>query len=770
MRAATEDSSADETDAGTRSDYEPSEEDDEAGAQPLTLNEVEEEIGSEAEIDEECRWFAVPYDPPTSAEVRDLDGQSVARGTKTRKARRDNMAKKCRIAAKARSTTRQAAKELRSAQRRAAPAAAAPAESSVAALAESTSHLHLEDEGLYSKQSKTWEYTGQLSDDEQKKLALVQAEWQLGRWAALFNRLVYQPSSWFCSSHLIVVLPERQTAAQLSQILFAADWQPATFSPEKWAELVRSCELAGGFVCDETHQGKAKPASTSDARAQPEMGWLSLASIGVQDPIWTLPVEDEPDSYELMSPVSLEEENAAYIARLGIPIKDLWVMFGPTPGDPGDIRPVRSEKSMQELMRESNNTMFRESGNMLRVSNNGTRFPPGLLHEQVEGLLQACEDSLEAKPWVEWEADDQASARDHQRSRFWPRPYKEGDTDRELDTRLSPTALFYYHNRGCTVQCSHRSTQGEPNSLFPEVQPVYDGRNYTEPAVYGPYPTKEMRMLFEKTSAGSIRHVGEHIDSETLVAVCESDEVEYVGPGDRDKLEYEGTIDYIGYSYFASTDPLDFRPVHRLWEDPQTQAFDPHATWRAMHAAAPKKVVLARLHRSRRERLFCSLFEAAGIPPPLEAARFLRLLGCPGPTGVGPDSKPRTTDPWNKRALHSVDRVDFELSDEEWVQWFSEACYDWRQWIQQDSTGLTMLPAFGAEIVFSRPQLASAIHMVEVSAGLTGREKAELIAKVSAEYAAPIWSPEGARTFAFGDTRYNPLKRRQAASTLPGAA
>ena len=81
-----------------------------------------------------------------------------------------------------------------------------------------------------------------------------------------------------------------------------------------------------------------------------------------------------------------------------------------------------------------------------------------------------------------------------------------------------------------------------------------------------------------------------------------------------------------------------------------------------------------------------------------------------------------------------------------------------------------MLPAFGAEIVFSRPQLASAIHMVEVSAGLTGREKAELIARVRAEYAAPIWSPEVARTFAFGDTRYNPLKRRRATSTLPGAA
>ena len=28
-----------------------------------------------------------------------------------------------------------------------------------------------------------------------------------------------------------------------------------------------SCELAGGFVCDETHQGKAKPAPASDARA-----------------------------------------------------------------------------------------------------------------------------------------------------------------------------------------------------------------------------------------------------------------------------------------------------------------------------------------------------------------------------------------------------------------------------------------------------------------------------------------------------------------------
>ena len=752
MRAATEDSSADETDgdAGSRSDCEASEAEDEAGAPPLT--EVEEEIDSEAEIEEECKWFGTTYDPPTSVELRDLDGQSVARGTKTRKARRDNMAKKCRVAAKARSTTRQVAKELRSAQRRAAPAAAAPAESSVATLAESASRLHLEDDGL---RFRTWEYTGELSDEEQKKLALVQAEWQLGRWAALFNRLAYQPSNWFCSSHLLVMLPETRSAAQLSQLLFAADWQPSTFSPDKWAELVSSCKLAGGFVCDETHQGKAKPASASGARAQPETGWISLASIGVQNPRWHPGTEGglTPDC-EFMRPVSLEEENAAYIARLGTPIKDLRVMFGPTPGDPGDIRPVRSEKSRQELMRESNNNMFAESGNMLRVSNSGTRFPPGLLHEQMEGLLQACEDSLEAKPWVEWEVEDQAAARDHQTSRFWPRPYKDG----ELDTRLSPTALFYYHNRGCTVQCTQRSRQGEPNSLFPEVQPVYDGQYYTEPAVYGPYPTKEMRMMFEKTSAGSVYHVGKRIDSETLVAVCEEDEVGYVGPGDRDKLEYNDTIDYIGYSYFESDTPLKFRLVRRLWEDPQTQAFDLHATWRAMHAAAPKKVVLARLHRSRREHLFCSLFEAAGISPPLEAARFLRLLGCPGPTGLGPDSKPRTTDPWNKRALHSVDRVDFELSDEEWVQWFSEACYDWLQWIQQDSTGLTMLPAFGAGIDFHRPQLAAAIRMVEASASLTGREKAELIARVRDEYAAPIWSPEGARTFAYGATKYNALK------------
>ena len=189
-----------------------------------------------------------------------------------------------------------------------------------------------------------------------------------------------------------------------------------------------------------------------------------------------------------------------------------------------------------------------------------------------------------------------------------------------------------------------------------------------------------------------------------------------------------------------------------------------------MHAAAPKKVVLARLHRSRRERLFCSLFEAAGLPPPLKAARFLRLLGCPGPTGLGPDSKPRTTDPWNMRALHSVDRVDFELGDEEWVEWFAEACRDWRRWIRQDSTGLTVLPAFGAGIDFSRPLLASAIRMVEASAGLTGREKAELIATVRDEYDAPIWSPAGARKFAYGATKYNPLKRPQARSArLPGA-
>ena len=727
---------------------------------------MEEEIDSEAEIEDECKWFGVTYDPPTSVELRDLDGQNTPRGTKTRKARRDNMAKKCRVAAKARSTTRQAAKELRSAQRRAAPAAVAPAESSVPTLIESASRLQLEDDGL---RSRTWEYTCELSDEEQKKLALVQAEWQLGRWAALFNRLAYQPSSRFSSSRLLVVLPERRTAAQLSETLFAADWQPSTFSPEVWAELVSSCKLAGGFVCNETRQGKAEPASASDARAQPETGWLSLASTGVHNPEWMPAACGLAPDWEFMSPVSLGEENAAYIARLGIPMKDLRLMFGPTPGDAGDIRPVRSDKSRQELDRESNGRVLAESGNMLRVSNDGVRFPPGLLHGEMEGLLQACEDALEAKPWVEWEAEDVAAARAHQRSRFWPRPWRDG----ELDARLSPTALFYYHNRGCTAQCTHRSRQGEPNSLFPEVQPIHDGQYYTEPAVYGPYTSEKMRWLFEQTSAGSVYDVNYRIDSETLVAVCENDEVDYVGPGDRDELEYNGTIDYIGYSYFVSDTPLEFRPVRRLWEDPQTQAFDPHATWRAMHAAAPKKVVLARLHRSRRERLFCSLFEAAGLPPPLKAARFLRLLGCPGPTGLGPDSKPRTTDPWNMRALHSVDRVDFELSDEEWVEWFAEACRDWLLWIRQahwDPAGLTVLPAFGAGIDFGRPLLASAIRMVEASAGLTGREKAELIARVRDEYAAPIWSPQGARTFAYGATEYNPLKRPRARSALPGAA
>ena len=73
-------------------------------------------------------------------------------------------------------------------------------------------------------------------------------------------------------------------------------------------------------------------------------------------------------------------------------------------------------------------------------------------------------------------------------------------------------------------------------------------------------------------------------------------------------------------------------------------------------------------------------------------------------------------------------------------------------------------------IGFRRPQLASAIRMVEASAGLTGREKAELIATVRDEYAAPLWSPQGARTFAYGATHYNPLKRPQARSALPGAA
>ena len=64
------------------------------------------------------------------------------------------------------------------------------------------------------------------------------------------------------------------------------------------------------------------------------------------------------------------------------------------------------------------------------------------------------------------------------------------------------------------------------------MQPVNDGQYYTEPAVYGPYPTKEMRMIFEQTSAGDVKRT--RIDSETLVAVCESDEVDYVGPGERD--------------------------------------------------------------------------------------------------------------------------------------------------------------------------------------------------------------------------------------------
>ena len=120
-----------------------------------------------------------------------------------------------------------------------------------------------------------------------------------------------------------------------------------------------------------------------------------------------------------------------------------------------------------------------------------------------------------------------------------------------------------------------------------------------------------------------------------------------------------------------------------------------------------------------------------------------------------------------------MDRVDFELDDEDWIKWFCQACECWFQWmdkfssnnpptlfaslasremLRDDTVGLSvsddarpLLPAFGAGMFFYRPLLEDAIQMVEQAppaCKLTRSEKARRIAELRAEYGAAYWRPQ----------------------------
>ena len=166
------------------------------------------------------------------------------------------MAKKCRAAAKKRSTTREAALALRRAAAvapsEAASAAALPEDVGSCSAASFAAACSLASSGTVAR-GYTWqcELTA-LSDAQLRRLWQLQVDWQRGTIPVPLQRLAYRPPSF-----VYVVLLERRSAAQLQELVFAADWQEVKFDRELWASLKQVCPSAGGFVCDDTQQGKA---------------------------------------------------------------------------------------------------------------------------------------------------------------------------------------------------------------------------------------------------------------------------------------------------------------------------------------------------------------------------------------------------------------------------------------------------------------------------------------------------------------------------------
>ena len=167
------------------------------------------------------------------------------------------MAKKCRAAAKKRSTTREAALALRRAAAvapsEAASAAALPEDVGSCSAASFAAACSLASSGTVAR-AKTWqcELTA-LSDAQLRRLWQLQVDWQRGTVPVPLQRLAYRPPSFVYAVHVV----ERRSAAQLQELVFAADWQEVKFDRELWASLKQVCPSAGGFVCDDTQQGKA---------------------------------------------------------------------------------------------------------------------------------------------------------------------------------------------------------------------------------------------------------------------------------------------------------------------------------------------------------------------------------------------------------------------------------------------------------------------------------------------------------------------------------
>lgn len=243
-----------------------------------------------------------------------------------------------------------------------------------------------------------------------------------------------------------MVLKEWKSAAQLGRLLFPANWEPAAFDRAHWAELTGICTAStGGFVFDAAKQGRRVAPTTDETE---EKGWtfpaptmLSLAELKVPSPeSWheapnqvaadqvaasdryrhqTGPSADEaleenlqavdelygPDVVVEAIPIDEDDERtqmAAYIARLGLSLSDLFAMFQHPEGE-GQYN-VGVTVARNETPRHggfASDPWFEQGHALLkhlRISNDWSRFPPQLTYELTERLIVVCTKLLAGSP------------------------------------------------------------------------------------------------------------------------------------------------------------------------------------------------------------------------------------------------------------------------------------------------------------------------------------------------------------------------------------
>tara|TARA_B100000795_G_scaffold54860_1_gene35942 strand:- start:407 stop:1513 length:1107 start_codon:yes stop_codon:yes gene_type:complete len=308
------------------------------------------------------------------------------------------------------------------------------------------------------------------------------------------------------------------------------------------------------------------------------------------------------------------EHNAAYIARLHrtqeAPEKWSsligWLVKGPKDGSCG-VRYISFHSGTERPRRF-------EPGSLLHISNDWERFSPVLSYKDTEALVVACGDALEHELW-------------------------EGMREVDCESIVQPSDFVWKANAF--------SKQGGLLETRAFV------RNPGCDDVHGPFTIEQMRAMYVYSGVQFLRGgCGQRVrvEDDTDVAECWDDEFD-------DNEEWVGGPFSETHNGKWDGEPvLLWIPISARWEYPQTQAFLPDVTRKAMYAAASVSRQLKRLARDRRQRIFELIFRRAGLEPPLSSARFLRLLGTRGP-GVGGQPYFCLEPITDKGDVHPMDRV-----------------------------------------------------------------------------------------------------------------